>query len=168
MEFGMIKLKELISLNYQIFLDLDGVLTDFDKQMKSIGITSDYEEKHGTESFWGAIDKGGLKWWSEMPWMSDGKTLWNYVKDKNVKILSAPARRLPQSIKGKKIWVSKNLGKVELILKRASEKQHLAESNAILIDDLAKNINQWKAAGGIGILHKSASSTIQQLKEVGI
>ena len=38
---------------------------------------------------------------------------------------------------------------------------------AILIDDYPKNVNQFKAAGGIGILHTSASNTISQLKRLG-
>ena len=38
---------------------------------------------------------------------------------------------------------------------------------AILIDDYPKNVDQFKAAGGIGILHISASNTISQLKRLG-
>jgi hypothetical protein len=30
------------------------------------------------------------------------------------------------------------------------------------------NINPWTDAGGIGILHKSASDTISKLKKIGI
>jgi hypothetical protein len=37
----------------------------------------------------------------------------------------------------------------------------------LLIDDHSKNIAQFGSAGGIGVLHKSASSTIKQLKEIG-
>jgi hypothetical protein len=38
---------------------------------------------------------------------------------------------------------------------------------AVLIDDYPKNIKEWTAKGGIGILHTSASSTIRQLKRIG-
>jgi hypothetical protein len=37
----------------------------------------------------------------------------------------------------------------------------------VLIDDYPQNIQQWKAEGGIGILHVSASQTIAQLKKLG-
>ena len=37
----------------------------------------------------------------------------------------------------------------------------------LLIDDLPKNIAEWKAAGGTGILHKSVGQTIAQLKKLG-
>ena len=37
----------------------------------------------------------------------------------------------------------------------------------LLIDDHPKNIAQFKSAGGIGVIHKSASQTIKDLKEIG-
>jgi hypothetical protein len=38
---------------------------------------------------------------------------------------------------------------------------------AVLIDDYPKNIKEWTAKGGIGILHTNTSSTIRQLKKIG-
>ena len=171
---NMIKLTNIIEeyiYRYEIFCDMDGVLSDFDKQLAIFTGIKDgrqYEKQKGTEAFWDQIDKGGLKYWSEMPWMSDGKTLWSYLKNKNVKILSAPAKTIPESSRGKHIWVKKNLGSTDLILRSADKKQEFAKKNAILIDDYDKNISQWKSSGGIGILHKSAASTIKQLKDLGI
>ena len=37
-----------------------------------------------------------------------------------------------------------------------------------LIDDKEENIKQWKAAGGIGILHTSAENTIKELQKLGL
>ena len=42
------------------------------------------------------------------------------------------------------------------------------DENSILIDDRKKKIDQWIAAGGIGILHTDAASTIEKLKELGL
>ena len=170
----MFKLTNIIKeyiYEYEIYVDLDGVLTDFDKQLDLFTGIKDgrqYEKQKGTEAFWAAIAKGGLKYWSDMPWMSDGKTLWQYIKHKKVKILSAPAKTISESSQGKRIWVKKNLGNVELVLRAADKKQEFAKKNAILIDDYDKNIQQWKSSGGIGILHKSASDTIKKLKELGV
>ena len=169
---GIIKLKDLIKefiyeYKYDIYLDLDGVLTDFVKQFEiftGIKDGKEFERKRGTEAFWGEIGKGGLDYWSEMPWMEDGEKLWNYLKDKNVKILSAPAKTIPECSPGKRMWVKKNLGSVELVICSAKEKQDYAKKNAILIDDKKENIDQWNARGGIGILHKSAASTIKKIK----
>ena len=37
----------------------------------------------------------------------------------------------------------------------------------LLIDDHSKNIAQFRAAGGIGVHHLSASGSIKQLKDIG-
>ena len=39
---------------------------------------------------------------------------------------------------------------------------------AVLIDDLQKNIDEWTAAGGTGILHVSAEQTLKELKDLGL
>ena len=43
------------------------------------------------------------------------------------------------------------------------DKKQESGPNKILIDDSQKNINSWKSAGGIGILHTSNEDTIKQL-----
>lgn len=35
---------------------------------------------------------------------------------------------------------------------------------SVLIDDREKTIREWEAAGGTGILHRSAEKTVQELK----
>ena len=52
-----------------------------------------------------------------------------------------------------------------------SEKQNYAQtgyrSPAILIDDYPTNVQQFRARGGIGIVHTTASKTITELKKLG-
>ena len=36
-------------------------------------------KEHGKDKFWGFIDKLGTKFWSQMPWMPEGKKLFNYI-----------------------------------------------------------------------------------------
>ena len=45
-----------------------------------------------------------------------------------------------------------------------TQKAVFASKGNVLIDDRPKNIEAWEAAGGIGILHKSAKHTIEELK----
>lgn len=149
---------------YKIYVDMDGVLTDFDAQFFKIFKTT--KKPKDDAAFWSMIDKGGLKFWSEMPWINGSKKFWNYVKQFNPTILSAPARSLPQSRQGKKIWVKRELGNTPLILKRAREKKVYANENSILIDDMVKNISDWRGAGGIGILFKSPSQAIKELGDI--
>jgi len=144
---------------------MDDVLTDFKTSFEKIdGSTIKEIDKQGDDIFWNHIAKGGLEFWSKMLWMKDGKTLWKFIKDLNVEILSAPPRKLHE---GKKIWVKQNLGNIILNLIHARNKKNFAHKKAILIDDMIENILQWKSAGGIGILHTSAVKTIKELKNLG-
>ncbi len=156
--------------SYKIFSDMDGVLTDFDTRFKnySDGIApSDYEKQYGKEKFWELADGPGVAFWVGMPWMEDGKKYWNYIKDYDVELLSSPSRSQTSRL-GKRLWVRNNIPGVKLTLAQARNKQNYAEPNHILIDDRESNIDQWKAQGGIGILHTSADDTINQLKKLGL
>ena len=99
--------------------------------------------------------------------MSDGEQYWNYIKDYDVELLSSPSRSSTSRL-GKRLWVRNNTPGVKLTLAQAAKKQNYAAPNHILIDDRKSNIDQWIAAGGIGILHTSASDTISQLKKLGL
>jgi len=72
----------------------------------------------------------------------------------------------------KKVWLSKNAKPTGTIyLVQRADKQKYAKLGGkpnILIDDYIKNINEWEAAGGIGIHHTSPTNTISQLKRYGI
>jgi hypothetical protein len=170
--FGLNALvKEIIEEpKYKIFSDMDGVLTDFDASFKkaSDGIAPrDYEKKFGKDGFWKLIDNKGVGYWVGMPYMPDGEQYWNYIKDYDVELLSSPSRSSTSRL-GKRLWVRNNMPGIKLTLAQAAKKQNYAAPNHILIDDRKSNINQWIAAGGIGILHTSAADTISQLKKLGL
>ena len=156
--------------NYMIYSDMDGVITDFDTAFMNIsdGIRpSEYEKNMGKDKFWELIDGKGVGYWVGMPWMSDGKSYWDYIKKYNPVLLSSPSRSNTSRL-GKRLWVRNNLPGTKLILSQAKDKQNYARKNAILIDDRKSNIEEWRSKGGIGILHISAEDTIRQLKELGL
>ena len=152
---------------YKIYVDLDGVLVDFEKQYDNYSEMSmkDADEKYSTnsEEFWKPINDNGVEFWSEMPWMQDGKELWSYIKPHNPTILSSPARgeACPE---GKTIWIKRELGEIPYIYEK--NKYKYSGENKILIDDTEKKITDWVDNGGIGILHTSTEDTIQKLKEI--
>jgi hypothetical protein len=156
---------------YTIYCDMDGVLVDFDKQFEkaSGGISPrEYEEKNGKEAFWNLIDnENGVGFWVGMPWMPNGKQLWEYIKPNTPILLSSPSRSNSSRL-GKRLWVRNNLPGTKLILANSYNKKNYADSNNILIDDRPSNIDQWKAAGGIGILYISTEQAIKELKELGL
>ena len=158
-------------MNYTIYSDMDGVLSDFDKRFMqfSDGIPpGQYEQRKGKEEFWKLIDDTvGVPFWAGMDWMPDGKEYWSYIEKYNPIILSAPSKN-EESKYGKRIWKKRNMPNNKMILVPAWKKKEYATPTSILIDDRADNINQWEAAGGIGILHTDAASTIAKLKELGL
>ena len=163
--------EEKVKTNYTIYSDMDGVLSDFDKRFMEFSdgkLPSQYEKEFGREKFWELIDgKVGVPFWAGMSWMPDGKTLWSYIEKYNPIILSAPSRN-QESRYGKRIWKKRNMPSTKMILAYADKKKEYADSTSILIDDREENIKQWNEAGGIGILHTSASNTIAQLKKLGL
>ena len=64
-----------------------------------------------------------------------------------------------------------NMNKINLVRRR--EKKNFAMKSggtrrpAILIDDFPRNVDQFKAAGGIGIYHTNTAKTIKELKKLG-
>ena len=160
---------------YTIYCDMDGVLVDFDKGYKALtGKETTHVDVQGKNEFWGTFKNGleGRKmsekdYWANLQWMPDGKDLWNHIKQYKPTLLSAPSRD-PQSRWGKRIWVKKHIPGTPLILAYAASKKNYANKNAILIDDRISNINDWNAAGGIGILHTSTETTLEKLSKYGI
>ena len=161
-----ILLKEDI-MDYKIYCDMDGVLADFESGYEELtGVDLKGEFKKG-DDFWDPIKVAGVGFWAGLKWMPDGQKLWDYLKPFNPVLLSAPSREQSSRI-GKHVWVKYKIPGTKLILRYASQKQELATPESILIDDRQVNIDQWEAAGGIGILHTSTANTIQQLQKLGL
>ena len=163
--------EETTEQKYQIYCDMDGVLTDFDTQFKELsgGVPpGEYEDRNGKDAFWALVAEGGVGYWVGMPWMPNGKQLWEYISKYNPIILSAPSKE-NESRLGKRLWVRNNLSpKPKLILASAANKPNYSGTNRILIDDRPDTISNWNAQGGIGILFKSTAQVIEELKKLGL
>ena len=173
----MIRLKEIYNKiieqiepsKYTLYCDMDGVLCDFEKRFKDLtGLSPDaFRDKNGLNKFWETVDKDGVRFWVGIPWMPDGKKLYEYIKPNLYALLSAPSSDNSSRL-GKRLWVRNNIPGTKLILAAAKNKQDYSKEGAILIDDRADTIREWNAGGGIGILHTSTANTIQQLKKLGL
>jgi len=160
-------LEEQEKIDYKIYCDMDGVLADFESGYEKLtGVDLKGEFQKG-DDFWEPISKAGVGFWAGLKWMPDGQKLWDYLKPYKPDLLSAPSREDSSRI-GKHVWVKHKIPGTKLILRYAKQKQELATPESILIDDRQVNIDQWEAAGGIGILHTSADNTISKLKELGL
>ena len=169
-------LEEQVS-EFKIYLDMDGVIADFDKRFKDISGMDprEFEDKYGTKEFWNLIDEENkVKFWVGIPEMPGAKALVDYVKKYNFELLTSPSAK-KQSYLGKLLWIRnhKDLfgGKPRVNFKRAKEKHEVKsdlQTTDILIDDREDTISRWNEAGGTGIHYKSASQVINDLKKLGL
>ena len=172
---NLLDLYEAIKPKYIIFCDMDGVLVDFDKGYEDMtGKHTKHVDLQTSNDFWNNLTQSlknkGLTeydYWVNLPWMSDGQILWNYIKPYKPYVLTAPSID-PGSKQGKREWVQRLDGMKNIYFKPARFKHELSGKNRILIDDRADTIDRWNAEGGIGILHTSAANTIKQLKKLGV
>ena len=172
---------------YQIYCDMDGVLTDFEKRfitllrkegpkyyskatIAQVTRPKHFEKLEGQTEFWKFIDQHiGLEFWSEMPWMPNGKALWDFIQPYGPKLLTSPSRDNTSRL-GKRLWVKENLVPApEVIFRFGDAKSDFANENSILIDDKPSNLAAFAAKGGISIECKDGdiSSVINELKELG-
>jgi len=156
-------------MDYKIYLDMDGVLVDFDQQFKDLTgmMPREFEAKHGSTGFWEAIDKAGVGFWRGMSWMPGGEALYNRASQFDHELLSSPSRSELSKI-GKRLWRRDKTPSTKLTLSRSYLKKNYAAPNHILIDDREDNIQQWRDAGGIGILYTSANQVNTELDKLGL
>ena len=164
--------------NYKIYVDMDGVVADFDTRFRDLSgmAPRDFEAKYGKKAFWDLIDEENkVKFWVGIPPMPGASELISFVAKHDYEMLTAPSIK-KQSRLGKNLWIRNHTGdifpsKPRVNFKAAKEK-HLIKpqltSFDILIDDKASTIDSWNAAGGTGILYQSASQVISKLKKLGL
>ena len=160
-----------------IYCDMDQVLADFLGGAERV-LGKAYTDK----SYWMRDDTGDKKeelskkspnLFKNLEWMPDGKKLWNFIQKHEPKILSAFPSWNKNARRDKASWVNRhlNVSSENTHLVKRPEKRRYAVSKKgqpnVLIDDHPKNIKEWQAAGGIGILHRSAAETIKKLKKMG-
>jgi hypothetical protein len=148
-----------------IYLDMDGVVADFDGHAKTAG----KQDGQGKPKY-NELDRA---WYASMPATEGAKDFYDAAKKLGVvKFLTGPIMN-PDCFSGKADWVMKFVPEAgrnilgDLIIAHSKDKQYLAKPRRILIDDRIQNINQWIAEGGIGIHHKGDfAETLKELQKV--
>lgn len=175
------------SESFIVFCDMDGVMCDFDLQFtQMIGSSpKEFESQYGTSKFWNEIANKGELFWSSMEKMPD----FNQLKDGIVKIVNDnnldlqvltstsgnwiiknhprdEAKEVIRNIeKGKLEWLRNNWSGLKVNFSGSGgSKAKFAKPNSCLIDDLSKNIESFESAGGKGIIHTTASKSLNDLQ----
>ena len=99
------------------------------------------------------------EFWENLPWMPEGKAIWNAIKHEHPIILTSPMDQngYTGSIKGKEKWIKRELGlDINSRAIFSHDKYEYANKGGeptVLIDDYDKNIKLFKEHGGITIHH---------------
>ena len=150
----------------QIFVDLDGVLADFD---------SGYEKEFGTRPDkkadnvdWEAVRRT-KDFYLNLPPMPDMHDLWEHVEPHKPIILTGVPKSVEEAPFNKRAWVTRHLGAAASVRTCLSKEKSLhCMVGDVLIDDWDKYRDLWVAKGGVWITHVSAKQSIAELNKHGI
>ena len=147
-----------------LYLDMDGVLANFNKRFQEI-------KSHHPDhiKFRDAVMIHRI--FEDLEFMPDTQELLNHVsklQNIHIEILTSmgtyDTQRGFQAKTQKTHWLNKhNIPYKANFVRTKTEKAQFANSNSILIDDSVGCISPYIAAGGHGILHTNSSETISIL-----
>ena len=151
----------------QIYLDCDGVLADFDKGAEAIlGLAPHaFEKQHGASAFWKRLARAE-GFFDNLDPLPDAFELYEAVRHKNPIILTGMPYGTwaePQ----KRRWAQRHFPRVPVITTSAALKRAHCHPGDVLVDDRTQHQKLWEEAGGLFIVHTSASASIEALAEAG-
>jgi hypothetical protein len=160
-----------VSTNYTLFVDLDGVLADFDAGVKAA--TGKLPSEMRPKQMWPRLARTP-QFYAELDWMPDGRELWEYVASHDPIVLTGlPMGKWAEP--QKREWCRRELGaEVEVITCMSRRKPAIAAERTgsgatpVIVDDRDRIREAWEEMGGIFIHHKSARQSIAELKELGL
>lgn len=145
-----------------IFLDLDGVLSDFHSEY---GKHTKEEWKIEFPKF---VRRGGFE---NLNMLSDAQDLMGFINELGIPItiLSSAGNfpdLYPDLVLQKHLWLRKhNIRYPALVVPRKECKADYAQMGTLLIDDQGFNTHNFMLMGGYAITHVSAETTINRLKD---
>ena len=156
--------------SYRLFLDLDGVLANFDRGVYQI--TGCYPDQLSVSQMWKAIAKAN-GFFENLSWMPQSEKLWEATKVYQPTILTGLPRGQwaePQ----KRAWCARELGlDVPVITCMAQEKIKWAcdasepDETPVIVDDRPKHKALWEDKGGIFVVHRSVNESLTELRRLG-
>lgn len=150
----------------RLFLDMDGVLADFDRRATEIlGMHPvEYERLHGLNSIWQRMYETEDFFYSFDP-MPDAFDLLDGTAHLSPTVLTGVPRG-GWAEEQKRRWIRDRLtgyGDLPVITCFSRNKRDHCEPGDILIDDRAQYRHLWEEAGGTFILHTSAADSLAKL-----
>jgi hypothetical protein len=148
----------------KLFLDLDGVLADFDRGVEAV--TGRRPEELKLRDMWRALAKAP-DFYGTLEFMHDAEELWEFCRPFRPTILTglpfgswAPAQ--------KERWVRRMLGAdVPILTCMSRDKHNYSAPGHVLVDDRASARDAWERAGGVFVHHVDAARSIAALRRLG-
>lgn len=150
----------------RVFVDMDGVLADFDRHYHDrFGIAPD---KTIDNVEWDRI-RAVKNFYADLPPMRDLPELWDFIGRFQPTVLTGVPKSIPEAADDKRRWARVHLGaQVPVICCRSVDKSLHGKPGDILIDDWEKYRDRWEAMGGAWVTHTSAKTTIRDLLDLGL
>ena len=158
-----------------IYSDSDGVICDFYAGAEKV-IGKKWKKDHLSRIEQGVILNQHETFWETLPPMPDWESYWSHIKKYHPHILTAVPgwdHDFQEVERGKREWYRRHIpelpqDRIHVVYRK--DKALYAKNGHIqniLIDDHEQNVQEFEAAGGIGIYHVSAKVTILKLKKLG-
>ncbi len=162
----------------KIYIDMDGVLADFDRGVVELAGGVLPYEKNGKK-----VGIGSEMWekvrqidnfYDKLECMPGAKEMFDSIYAEygdKCEILSGipkPKRGIVTAKEDKINWAGRMLSE-KLVVNAVYKEEKIrfcTGRDCILIDDFQDNIDNWETAGGTGILHINAEETLKELKEL--
>ena len=152
----------------RLFVDLDGVLADFDKHFEDCFGVRPNQDTYEPKGMWNMIRAHG-SFYRDLPPMVDALKFWNALRLcylHPVILTGIPASILDVETQ-KRAWVREHLGEhVQVICTYSRLKFKYGKKGDVLIDDRLKYASLWQDMGGIFIHHTDNEQTLSHVRTI--
>lgn len=153
----------------KLYLDMDGVLTDFElKFAQRFGFPSvNVRDRKNFTTEWPTFVKEKL--FEELEWIEGGQELLAFIRQYSIEVeilSSSGGLQFHEEVKvQKKKWLKDHgIDYKANVVPGRSKKKDYAMPDRILIDDMLDNTTSFSEAGGVGIHHTDLGKTLKTLK----
>lgn len=154
-------------MSRRLFLDMDGVLADFDTGYYRLFGELPDRSKGDRPEMWKAIEAHG-SFYRDLEMMPDAYELLAYTRPWRPIVLTGMPDSVPDAMAQKMAWVREHIGDDVLVIGTKSRDKSLwARPGDVLVDDWEKYRDRWEQVGGVWITHRTAERSIEALQRAG-
>jgi predicted kinase len=151
----------------QLFVDLDGVLADFDGFVKKeFGIENNRENER--PDFWEILRGYRGRLYYDMAPLDGARAFWEALKPYDPIILTGIPWSIEGAVKDKRDWVSQYIDPgARVVPCRSRSKSKYGVKGDILIDDWKKYEDKWVDMGGVFVHYKGdRKATLREVRDL--